>query len=208
MTATGYRGGMLSRVAAVLTACLLLAGCGGDEPAEPAADGGRGFNATDVAFATDMVQHHAQALTMVDLTVQREVSPELAALADRIRTAQGPEIEELTNLLEEWGEPVPETVRDHANAHGGGHAEMDSEMPGMQSQEDLDELATLSGAEFEEEWLDMMIDHHEGALEMAEVELEDGESREALRLARRVTAAQDREIGEMERLVERVEDRS
>ena len=194
MTATGYRGGMLSRVAAVLTACLLLAGCGGDEAAEPAADGGRGFNANDVALES--------------LMVQREVSPELAALADRIRTAQGPEIEELTNLLEEWGEPVPETVRDHANAHGGGHAEMDSEMPGMQSQEDLDELATLSGAEFEEEWLDMMIDHHEGALEMAEVELEDGESREALRLARRVTAAQDREIGEMERLVERVEDRS
>ena len=176
----------------LLAAVLLLAlgACGSED--ESPADDGRPYNDADVAFATEMIQHHAMALTMVDLTVQRQVSPELAALAEQIRASQAAEIETMVDWLEEWGEPVPETVRDHANAHGADHGE------------DLAELERLQGAEFEEEWLETMVDHHDDAVDMAEDQLDDGEAPETLRLAEQVIKAQRAEIEQMEAMADRL----
>lgn len=67
-----------------------------------------------------MIQHHAQALTMVDLTTGRVLDPEIQQLAEGIQLAQGPEIEQMTDSLTEWDQPIPETTHDHANAHGDG----------------------------------------------------------------------------------------
>jgi len=97
---------------------LTLTACGNDEPAN---DGSTKVSETDhndadVAFATDMIQHHAQALSMVDLTVDRTLDPEVQQLADDIREAQGPEIETMSDWLQEWDEEIPETMRDHSNA--------------------------------------------------------------------------------------------
>ena len=169
---------------------LTLAACGGE--GEPPADDGRPYNDADVAFATEMIQHHAMALTMVDLTVQRQVSPELTELAEEIRANQTAEIETMVDWLEEWGEPVPETVRDHANAHGADHGE------------DLAELEPLQGAEFEEEWLETMVDHHDDAVDMAQDQLDDGEAPEAVRLAERIMKAQQAEIEQMEAMADRL----
>ena len=84
-----------------------------------------------------MIQHHAQALTMVDLTAGRTLDPEVQQLAEDIRAAQTPEIEEMTDWLTSWGEDIPETVRDHANAHGDMGSmdgdDMGHDMPGMMS---------------------------------------------------------------------------
>lgn len=195
---------ILTALVATLATMLALASCGGgDEDAGPAthtaADGQR-FNDADVAFATDMVQHHAQALAMVDLTIGRDLDPGLERLAESIRAAQGPEIETLTGWLTDWDQPVPETVRDHANAHGG-QAEMDSDMPGMMSQEQMDDLEAASDAEFEEMFLTMMIDHHEGAIEMARTEQGDGLHADAVALAEQIESAQAREIETMQRML-------
>ncbi len=194
----------LTALLATLTTMLALASCGGqDEDAEPAthtaADGQR-FNDADVAFATDMVQHHAQALVMVDQTMGRDLDPGLERLAEGIRAAQGPEIETLTGWLTDWDQPIPETVRDHANAHGG-HAEMDADMPGMMSQEQMDDLAAASDAEFEEMFLTMMIEHHEGAIGMARDEQRDGLHADAVALAEGIESAQAREIETMQRML-------
>ena len=97
-----------------------LAACGGEEEPTEAEDSGAAFNDADVAFATAMIQHHAQALVMVDLTMGQDLDPELAALGEQIRATQAPEIEQMADWLTDWDEPVPETVRDHANAHGDG----------------------------------------------------------------------------------------
>lgn len=192
---------MLSRLAAALSAaCLVLAGCGADETSsDVAADAP--YNEADVAFATEMMQHHAQALVLVDLTVDRDLDPEVVALTDQVRAAQTPEIEQMADWLTEWDQPVPETMRDHANAHGDqGHME-DSDMPGMVTGAELEELAALEGDAFQDRWLELMIAHHEGAIEMAETEVADGEHTGAVRLAEDVVESQQAEIDQMEQLL-------
>lgn len=163
------------------------------------------FNQADVDFATDMIQHHAQALVMVDLTDGKKLSPELTALAEQIRAAQGPEIETMVDFLNEWDQPIPETMRDHVNGgHGeddmGGMGDMGGDMPGMASPDDLAALADAEGEAFEQKWLELMIAHHEGALEMASTEQEDGEYAAAIDLAKAIESAQQDEIALMEGL--------
>lgn len=209
-TSTTRRTSTRTTTLAALTLGLALAltGCGGDEPSESASSSTGDHNDADVAFASDMIQHHAQALTMVDLTVERDLDPDLQAVAEGIRDAQGPEIETMSNWLEQWGEEVPATMRDHSNAEGHdmgdmeGGDDMGMDMPGMMSEEQLDELAAASDAAFEDLWLEMMIEHHEGAVSMAEVELEDGAHGPALALAEEIVATQTEEIATMQELLD------
>ena len=184
--------------AALVAMALVLTGCSNDDTEST----GKGFNEADVSFATDMIQHHAQALQMVDLAMGRDLDPEVQQLADEIRAAQAPEIEQMVNWLQDWEQPVPETVRDHANAHGDG-MDMDSDMPGMMSNEDMQALEATAGPEFRPMWLEMMIEHHEGAIEMAEQEQENGEHRQAVALAENIASAQAEEIDAMKDLLER-----
>lgn len=187
---------------------LSLTACGGDDDAEPTdvrtAGNGELFNDADVEFATAMIPHHAQALEMVDLTVGRDLSPEVQALAAQIREAQAPEVEQMTDWLTAWEEPVPETSLNHANAEGEGH-DMDGmdvdEMPGMMSADEMDELEAAADADFEAMFLEMMIEHHQGAVEMAETEQSDGEYADAIKLAEAIETSQTAEIETMEGLL-------
>lgn len=194
----------------------MLTGCGDDEPdgGSDSADSRTDHNDADVAFASDMIQHHAQALAMVDLTVERALEPEVQALAEAIRAAQGPEIEAMSDWLTEWGEPVPATVRDHVNAeddHGGEHGadgddgeggdDTGMDMPGMMSDAQMDELEAAADADFQDLFLQMMIEHHEGAIEMALTEQENGRHPPAVTLAEQIEAAQTAEIETMQGLL-------
>lgn len=147
----------LGATVVALTLGLGTAACGSDDDApgsvtEPSATE---HNDADVAFASEMLQHHAQALSMVDLTVDRPLNPEVADLAEQIRAAQGPEIETFTDWLTEWDEEVPETMRDHANAGhdmgdiGESMEGMDTSMPGMMSAEDMTALENAPDGEFQ-----------------------------------------------------------
>ena len=196
-----------------LTLGLTAVGCGDDEPADSPETSATEHNEADVRFATDMMQHHAQALVMVDLTMGRPLSPEVERLAEDIRTAQGPEIETFTDWLSGWDEEVPETVRDHANAgHDMGDMEgmdgMDDmgesmeEMPGMMTADQMAALSDASDGEFEDRWLELMIDHHTGAVEMARTEQEEGEFRPAVDLAGDIAASQSEEIETMRELLD------
>lgn len=190
------------RLVAALVAALTLAltGCSSADPAPT----GKGHNDADVAFASDMIQHHAQALEMVDLTMGRELDPQLARLTDQIRAAQTPEIETMVDWLRDWGQRIPPTSRDHANAHAEGHgqAAMDSDMPGMASAGQMSALEKATGEKFRTMWLTMMIDHHEGAVEMARAEVEKGENAKAVALAKRIITAQQKEIATMQGLLD------
>jgi uncharacterized protein (DUF305 family) len=206
----------LRRTTAVALATVLavvLTACGGDNDRSPSstrtASNGDVFNDADVAFASDMVQHHAQALSMVDLTAGRPLDPEVQQLAEAIRTAQGPEIELMADWLTAWDEEVPPTMRDHANAGHDGHGDVSeqmegmehADMPGMMSADEMDELQDAPDAEFQDLWLTMMVEHHEGAVEMARTEQEDGEHAGAVELAETIESAQEREIEQMETLL-------
>jgi uncharacterized protein (DUF305 family) len=71
----------------------------------------------------------------------------------------------------------------------------------MMSDEDMASLTTLSGAEFDREWLTMMIEHHEGAIEMAESEISDGSNPDVVEMARNIVTTQRDEIARMEQLL-------
>ncbi|CAB4751933.1 unannotated protein [freshwater metagenome] len=202
---------MLDRIATmlVLLPALALAGCGSDEADQVLSD--TEHSQQDVAFATDMVQHHAQALSMVDLTRGRPLDPEVAALAEEVRDAQAPEIELMTDWLVDWDEDVPATMRDHSNAGHGDHSAADamegmegtggSDMPGMLTAEQLRGLEEAGDAEFEDLWLELMIAHHEGAVAMAEEQAAEGTYRPAVELAEDVVAGQTAEIERMRALL-------
>ena len=195
-------------VAAALLAATALTGCGdsdasGQEPsAARTAPNGDVYNDADVTFARQMVPHHAQAIAMADLTRGRELSPEVAELAAGITEAQTPEIETMTGWLTSWGEEVPETMRDHANAHGDGMADMGQDMPGMMPQDQMDALESASNAAFEEMWLEMMIEHHTGAIEMAQDEQEAGSFSPAVDLAANIETGQAAEVEQMTDLLD------
>jgi uncharacterized protein (DUF305 family) len=184
-----------------------LVACGGDEAGTTATElSATEHNEADVAFARDMVQHHAQAVAMVELTRERDLDPEVAQLAEGIRDAQVPEIETFSDWLGEWDEEVPPTMLDHANAgHGSGDMsetmeDMDDAMPGMMSGADMDALQD-AGGDFQTMWLEMMIEHHEGAIEMARTEQQDGRYRPAVELAAEIEESQGAEIETMRDLL-------
>ena len=209
--------------AAALTALALtsLAACGEDTSAAPAAatrtaDDGSTFNDADVAFATDMIPHHAQAVQMVVLTQGRTLDPAVQDVADQIRDAQVPEVETMTDWLVSWDEPVPETSLDHVNAghdadgmdeemdeemDDGGHGGDHSDMNGMMSESEMSELAAASDTEFATLFLTMMVEHHEGAVTMAQTEIADGTNADAIALAEDIVDSQTAEIATMEELL-------
>jgi uncharacterized protein (DUF305 family) len=196
-----------------------LAGCGGNDntssgtpAAEHTAPNGDVHNDADIEFATEMIPHHADALVMVDMTQGRDLSPEFAQLTEDIREAQAPEIELMADWLTDWGEEVPETSRDHVNSHmgdGNGDGDDDSGMgdgmgDGMgMDPDDLAELRDSGASMFESMWMRMMIEHHEGAIEMAEDEQADGLFPDAIALAESIEASQTAEIELMEELIDR-----
>jgi len=199
-------------LAALFLGGLLLTGCADDQDGagSQAEDSKADHNAADVAFAGGMIQHHAQALAMVDLTVERDLDPAVQALAEAIRAAQGPEIETMTDWLTQWGEPIPATVRDHVNAeddeHGGEHEgdgmdDTGTDMPGMMSDQQMDDLAAAGGADFQDLFLEMMIEHHEGAIDMARTQQEDGRYPPALTVAEQIETSQAAEIETMRALL-------
>ena len=184
-------------IVVIAAAALLLAGCSDDEtstgPHEtathqttmstPSAD----FNDTDITFLEGMYPHHAQAIEMAALVETRSEDPQVQQLAIAIEQAQGPEMATITSLLESFGRPAPSTMEtDHAG-HGGG----------MMSAEQMQDLEAATGTEFDRMFLTMMIEHHRGAIEMANAEIAAGTNADAKQLAETIVAAQQAEIDQM-----------
>ena len=195
--------------ALTLTAALALtaAACGNDDASNASSSevSTTEHNDADVEFASNMLQHHAQALSMVDLTIDRPLDPEVQQLAEQIREAQAPEIETFTDWLTDWDEEVPETMRDHVNS---GHdmddmgGSMDEEnMPGMMTSDVMSALDDASDDEFQTMWLEMMVEHHEGAIEMAKTEQADGQYKDAVDLAGDIVTSQSAEVETMKGLL-------
>jgi len=152
-----------------------------------------------------MIQHHAQALKMVDMAMGRDLDPRVVQLTEQIRTSQVSEVEKMVDWLTAWDKPVPATVQDHADADGdmgmGGDMET-NDMPGMMTNREFDDLAAAKGEEFQTMWLEMMVQHHEAALDMAATEEADGEFADAKALAKSIEFSQQEEIDLMQGLLD------
>ena len=198
---------------ALLAGALTLAGCSGDSAHEGMSDmsgsssasssadastsAADTFDDADVAFAQGMLPHHQQAVEMAQLAADRAADPRVEDLAARIEAAQAPEIETLSGWLDAWGAEATGTASggmDHGSTGPG-------EMGGMMSDEDMESLAATSGAEFDRMFLEMMIVHHDGAVEMATAQAAEGRNPDAIAMAEQIRDTQNAEIAEMRQLL-------
>lgn len=146
-----------------------------------------GANADDVMFAQMMIPHHEQAVVMAELAVDRAEDPQLLALAAEIKAAQDPEIELMASWLDQWG--VPRMSGDDAMMSHGSHG-----MEGMLSDAQIEALESTQGATFDAMFAQYMIEHHEGAVAMAEDVLARGSHPDVAALAREIIVTQEKEI--------------
>jgi uncharacterized protein (DUF305 family) len=186
---------------AVVVAIALAACSSATDSGDSATNGERSqsavtaHNDADTQFAQLMIVHHQGAIEMADVAVERASTPEVKALAERIQAAQGPEIDLMTGWLSSWGE---ETGHDmHMDGMDMGGMEMD----GMIQSEVMDELGSLEGAELDRAFLERMVAHHRGAIEMAEQEQAEGSNPDARALAGTIIEAQTAEIAQMQTLL-------
>ena len=197
----------IAATALIVLGGLTLAACGGEDsmsgmsgmdsststPTESgSSEAASDFNEADVTFATDMIPHHRQAVEMATLAESRADSAEVKSLAKQIMEAQDPEIQTMSGWLSAWGEPVPEDMSG---------MDMSASMPGMMSSDEMDDLMNSAGAAFDKMFLTMMIEHHNGAIDMAKTEQAEGQYPDAVALAQQIESAQAKEIATMQDLL-------
>ena len=190
------------RLGAVLLLGLLglLAACGGNAASSGSSSSGTTtHNGADVAFATQMIPHHAQGVTMAKMAISRATSKDVVDIATTIQDAQKAEIHTMAGWLDSWGKPVPDTAMGgmsgmHPGSMGNGS------MTGMMTPGEMRQLTNASAADFDRLWLQLMVKHHQGAIAMAKTELQAGQDTSAKALARQIIAAQQAEITTMNNL--------
>ncbi|WP_019873182.1 DUF305 domain-containing protein [Sporichthya polymorpha] len=195
---------------ATVASAALLAGCGGGDDATSQPAAAAAFNTADVTFAQGMLPHHVQAVEMARLAKSRAASAEVKKLAATILSGQEPEIEQLRQLLAQWGRSLDksmETMTGMESMRGmpgmetmEGMSNLEATMDGMATSGEMAELRAAKGAKFDRLFLTMMIEHHRGALQMAKAERADGKAPEALTLAEQIEIAQQGEIQKMQKL--------
>lgn len=182
-----------------LIAVLALGACGSDADDAQSMGGMNGHGSSsstsrqssssdragDVMFAQMMIPHHQQAVEMADLALANaSTSSDVKDLAQQIKAAQDPEIATMNGWLREWGAPKS--------------AAMDHGTSGMMSEEDMASLKAADGAAFNRMWLEMMVDHHQGAVTMAQDVLSSTEEPEVKSLAQAIVEGQQKEIATMQ----------
>lgn len=143
-------------ILARITATVVL-GLGGG--ALPAAEPAHTYSVADLTFLTHMIVHHQQALELCALVNERSQRVEFHRFARYVNDAQQAEIDQMQALLEQAaarGATIPEA-----------HFHADPPMTGMLSRTQMAAIAQVRGARFERLWLEGMILHHQGAVDMA-----------------------------------------
>ena len=129
-----------------------------------------------------MIPHHLQALDMTILSANRSMDQWVRDLATKISSSQEPQIRTMKGWLDDWdAEPLPH----------------DQSLPGSVSRSDLAKLADASGTAFDRLFVTLMIDHHLGAIELAEAELAAGSYGKARDLATSIATTKKAELKEM-----------
>jgi uncharacterized protein (DUF305 family) len=191
--------------AGALVALVVTAGCsssdsGNEHPAEhstsvsatasptaPAA--AEAHNDADVMFAQQMIPHHTQAIEMSDtLLAKQGIDPRVTELANQIKAAQGPEIQQMQGWMTQWGTPSMPPMSGHGDMPG---------MSGIMSEQDMTALKDAQGVDAGKLFLTQMITHHKGAITMAQSEIKDGQYPPAVEMARAIVTTQQQEIDTM-----------
>ncbi|MDQ3787223.1 MAG: DUF305 domain-containing protein [Actinomycetota bacterium] len=193
---------------AALVAVLLVGAAGGmlisrgttDEDAPPSAD------SVDVGFAQDMRVHHLQAVTMAGIERDKTSDPVLQGFAFDVESTQLAQSSEMAGWLTVWGHPqLPEVgsqymkwmseggTHTHSNGEGGKTTGAVQRMPGMATSDELNKLRNLTGKELDVFFLQLMLRHHEGGLEMAQYAADHAARGYVRNLAEKIVASQENE---------------
>jgi uncharacterized protein (DUF305 family) len=167
----------MKRLFLVMITALLLSGCAASTQSNSE------YSSANIAFAEMMIPHHEQAIEMSEIALLNTTNPEVLQLAQEIKDAQSPEIE----LMMSWTGVKTST---HA-----GHM-----MDGMLSQSELSDLREAKEKEFDRLFLEGMIKHHEGAIEMAQ-DVAASKNKDVADLSASIISAQELEIAKMKDLL-------
>ena len=188
---------MVGVLAAAAAAGLLLTGCGNKTSSNPAppppaarsapASPQQQHNQADVVFLQNMVLHHTQAMTMSQIARNQASTAQVKDLAARIEAEQSPQIQQMNSLLTEWAIPAPATTGATGTTNGVGHGQL----PG-----------TVSGAGFDRAFLEIMIVHHQDAVDMSQIELAQASDPATRNLAQQIISADQAQINEMQTLLQ------
>jgi uncharacterized protein (DUF305 family) len=154
----------------------------------------------DVRFMQGMIHHHAQALRMTRMVPKRSTQRDIKLMALRMDLTQAGEIDLMQNWLKARNQVAPELHPVHGHAHGVGQGR---KMPGMLTERQLKRLGAARGGTFDRLFLQSMIFHHQGALQMvADLYAAGGGAElEVANLARHVDSDQQIEIGRMQKML-------
>ncbi|QIM18686.1 DUF305 domain-containing protein [Leucobacter coleopterorum] len=184
---------------ATLITTLLLTGCAQNDNSDGMAGMDHGssstssptnsaqFNATDEMFVTMMIPHHEQAIEMADMILGKDgIDKRVVDLAQQIKDAQDPEIATMQGWLQDWGISADDSSMGGMD-HGGG----------MMSDESMTALESATGVEATRLFLEGMIEHHNGAIDMAQPVIKGGKNADVIELAQQVIDGQSAEITTM-----------
>lgn len=167
----------MKKLLLLFISALLLAGCASTPEANSQ------FSSADIQFAEEMIPHHEQAVLMSGIALTNSSSEEILSLAQEIKAAQAPEIEQMKS----W-----QGVS--ASMH------MGHMMDGMLSDEQIQQLRDAEGSTFDRLYLEGMIAHHQGAIKMAQ-KVTNSTNKEVAVLAAAIIDAQEKEIAYMQELI-------
>ncbi len=167
----------MKRLVLILIGALLISGCAASTQSNSE------YSSADIAFAEMMIPHHEQAIEMSEIAFLNTTNPDLLQLAQEIKDAQSPEIE----LMKSW-------TGVKASTHSG-HM-----MDGMLSESEMSYLREAKDKEFDRLFLEGMIKHHEGAIEMAQ-DVADSDNKGVADLSASIISAQEFEISKMKELL-------
>ena len=155
----------------------------------------------DVGFAQDMSVHHAQAVEMAGLILDRSEDETIGTLASDILLTQQAQIGQMHGWLDLWNQPKTTVGPRMAwmSEKGGG---TEGRMPGMATPRELDRLRGADGVEAERLFLELMIDHHSAGVTMAAAAAADASSSDVRRIAETMVSGQQAEIDVMVELLQ------
>lgn len=204
-TGRGVPGTVLAVLALVLAALSGVGGLIAGSRLAPEADVPRP-GSVDAGFARDMGTHHAQAVQMSALVRDRTEDPQIRALALDVLLTQQQQAGQMFGWLELWDLPQASQqapmawMQDHAGM-AEGSAEAAGTMPGMASREELNRLAGSSGRDAERLYLELMISHHQGGVDMAEFAAVNAQQEAVRNLAASIVKAQTAELAVLDDLL-------
>ena len=167
----------MKRLLLVMITALLLSGCAASTQSNSE------YSSDDIAFAEMMIPHHEQAIEMSEIAFLNTTNPDVLQLAQEIKVTQSPEID----LMMSW-------TGVKASTHAG-HM-----MDGMLSQNELSDLREAKDKAFDRLFLEGMIKHHEGAIEMAQ-DVAASKNKDVANLSAAIISAQELEIAKIKELL-------